>query len=210
MILDLHTHTEGYSPCSRISLEQLILAETNIVEGIAITDHDHLISDEEAESLTKKYGLLVMPGVEISADGIYAHILAFGINKEIRPDLGAEETIAKIHEQRGVAIAAHPYRYVNYLDWNEWENLDAIETLTPNCTPEQNRKAQEIALEWRLPQIGSSDVHSLSMVGRYATRFTNQIHTIDELKRCLILGSMAPVTLTGAHAKNKCVNTLKP
>ena len=201
MMFDLHTHTDGYSPCSRISLEQLILAETNIVDGIAITDHDHLMSNGEAEALTKKYGLLVMPGIEISADGIYAHILAFGINREVRPDLGVEETISKIHEQKGVAIAAHPYRYVNNLDRKEWGNLDAIETLTPNCTPELNRKAQETAQEWGLPQIGSSDAHTLSMVGRYATRFTNQIHTIDELKQCMILGSMAPITLTGVYTK---------
>ncbi|WP_455368128.1 PHP domain-containing protein [[Eubacterium] cellulosolvens] len=201
MMFDLHTHTDGYSPCSRISLEQLILAETRLVDGIAITDHDHLMRDGEAEALTKKYGLLVMPGIEISADGIYAHILAFGINKEVRPDLGVEETIFKIHEQKGVAIAAHPYRYVNNLDRKEWENLDAIETLTPNCALEQNKRAQETALEWGLPQIGSSDAHNLSMVGRYATRFPNQIHTIDELKRCLILGSMEPVTLTGIYGK---------
>lgn len=201
MILDLHTHTERYSPCSQISLEHLILAEMNIVDGIAITDHDHLISNEETESLTKKYGLLVLPGVEISADGIYAQILAFGIKKEIMPDLGVEETIAKIHEQRGVAIAVHPYRYVNTLDQKMLENIDAIETLTPNCTPEQNMKAQEIALKWKLPQIGSSDVHTLSMVGSYATRFPSQIQNMDDLKRCVILGVMTPVTLPGTHVK---------
>lgn len=201
MILDLHTHTERYSPCSQISLEHLILAEMNIVDGIAITDHDHLISNEETESLTKKYGLLVLPGVEISADGIYAQILAFGIKKEIMPDLGVEETIAKIHEQRGVAIAVHPYRYVNTLDQKMLENIDAIETLTPNCTPEQNMKAQEIALKWKLPQIGSSDVHTLSMVGSYATRFPSQIQNMDDLKRCVILGDMTPVTLPGTHVK---------
>jgi len=82
------------------------LAEMRKVHGIAITDHDHLLSKNEAEYLGKKYGFVVLPGVEISAEGIYAHLLAFGIKKEIRPDLGVEETIARIHDQGGVAIAS--------------------------------------------------------------------------------------------------------
>lgn len=158
MILDLHTHTEEYSPCSAITLEELILKEQEHVDGIAVTDHDHLMKEKVAENLSGKHGFMILSGIEISAKDIYAHILAFGIKREIRADLGIKETIARIHEQNGVAIAAHPLRYMDQLDRNEWKDVDAIETLTPNCSIEQNTKAREIALEWGLPQIGSSDV----------------------------------------------------
>ncbi|MFQ6076140.1 MAG: PHP-associated domain-containing protein [Candidatus Bathyarchaeia archaeon] len=195
MILDVHTHTDRYSPCSTISLEELISAERRKVDGIAVTDHDHLLSEREAEYLSGKYDFTVLPGVEISAEGIYAHILAFGIEREIRPGLGVEETIAKIHEQGGVAVAAHPLRYVDELDRRKWRGIDCIETLTPNCSLRQNMRAREIASDWRFPQIGSSDAHSPFTVGTYATLFNNNIANVDQLKKDLLKGEAEPITL---------------
>jgi predicted metal-dependent phosphoesterase TrpH len=199
MILDLHTHTDRYSACSMISLEELILAEQEYVDGIVVTDHDHLMKAEVAEKLSSKYGYMILPGIEISAKGIYAHILAFGIKREIRPDLGVKETIAKIHEQNGVAVVAHPLRYVNQLDKNEWKDLDAIETLTPNCSMEQNMRARETALEWGLPQIGSSDVHRSTVIGTYATQFNEAVTELDQLNRAILHNEVKPVVLGKAR-----------
>lgn len=195
MIFDPHTHTDRYSRCSTISLEKLILAGRRQLDGIAITDHDHLLSERETDYLSRKHGFKVLPGVEISAEGIYAHILAFDIEKEIRPNLGVEETIAKIHKQGGIAVAAHPLRYVDELERNEWRGLDCIETLNPHCSIKQNIKAREIALNWKIPQIGSSDVHHLPMVGTYATRFTGDVTNLDQLKKALLTGETEPITL---------------
>ena len=153
------------------------------------------MKEEVAENLSSKYGFLILPGIEISAKGIYAHILAFGIKRDIRPDLGARETIAKIHEQNGIAVAAHPLRYVSQLDRNEWKDLDAIETLTPNCSMEQNLRARETALEWGLPQIGSSDVHRSTMIGTYATQFNETITELNQLNRAILHNEVKPVVL---------------
>jgi predicted metal-dependent phosphoesterase TrpH len=180
-----------------ISPEELILAEKRYVDGIVITDHDHLLSDKEADALSRKYDFKIFPGVEISAWDIYAHILAFGIKLEIRPDLGVEETITKIHMQDGVAVAAHPLRYVDDLDWKEWKRVDAIETLSPNCSAEQNARATEIAWDWGLPQIGSSDVHRLTMIGTYATEFSKVITNVDQLKAALLRAETKPISLRG-------------
>ena len=195
MMLDPHTHTDTYSSCSTISLDELISTEKSRVDGIVITDHDHLMGEDEAHYLSKKYDFIILPGVEVSADGMYAHILAFGVRREIVPDVGVEETIAKIHEQGGVAIVAHPFRYVDELDRKEWGGLDGIETLSPNCSVEQNMRARQIALDWRLPQIGSSDVHRPSMVGTYATRFNGKITNISQLTSSLLKGEVEPVAL---------------
>jgi len=195
MIFDPHTHTDRYSRCATVSLERLILAEKEKVHGIVITDHDHLLNEKEAVYLSRKHGFKVLPGVEISAEGVHAHILAFGVRKEIRPNLGVEETIAKIHEQGGIAAAAHPLRYVNGLDRDKWRGLDCIETLNPHCSPKQNIKAREIALNWKIPQIGSSDVHRLPIVGTYATRFASDIITLDQLNQAILTGEAEPITL---------------
>jgi len=53
MIFDPHTHTDRYSRCATISLEKLILAEKKKVDGIAITDHDHLLNEEETDHLSR-------------------------------------------------------------------------------------------------------------------------------------------------------------
>jgi hypothetical protein len=182
-----------------ISLDELILAEQQYVDGIVVTDHDHLMKVDVAEKLSSKYGYLIFPGIEISAKGIHAHILAFGIEREIRPDLGVRETIAKIHEQNGIAVAAHPLRYVDELDKDEWRGLDAIETLTPNCSMEQNMKAREIALEWGLPEIGSSDVHRSTMIGTYATQFDEVVTELNQLNRAILNDWVKPIVLRGAR-----------
>jgi predicted metal-dependent phosphoesterase TrpH len=178
-----------------ISLEELILVEQEYVDGIVVTDHDHLMKEEVAENLSGKYGFMVLPGIEVSAKGIYAHILAFGIKREIEPDLGVRETIARIHEQDGVAVVAHPLRYVNQLDRNEWKDVDAIETLTPNCSMEQNMRARETALEWGLPQIGSSDVHRSTMIGTYATQFNETVTKVNQLNEAILNNDVKPVVL---------------
>lgn len=199
MIFDVHTHTGRYSSCSAISLEELILAERMNADGIVVTDHDHLMDEKEAEYLSRKYEFIVLPGVEISAQGVYAHILAFGIKREIGPDMGVEETLARIHEQGGVAVAAHPLRYVDELDRSVWKGLDAIETLNPHCSQEQNMKAREIACDWGLPQIGSSDVHNSSMVGTYATRFSSSITNMNRLKEAILNGEAEPIAFRRAR-----------
>jgi len=195
MIFDPHTHTDRYSRCATIGREKLILAEKKKAHGTVITDHDHLLNEEEAAYLGRKHGFKVLPGVEISAEGVHAHILAFGVRKDIRPNLGVEETIAKIHEQEGIAVAAHPLRYVGELDRAKWRDLDCIEILNPHCSRRQNIKAREIALNWKIPQIGSSDVHHLPMVGTYATRFNSDITNLDQLKKALLTGEAEPITL---------------
>ena len=67
---------------------------------------------EEADRARAEYGMLVLPGVEITKNSFShknsAHILAVDIKEYIDPDLPIIEIIQAIHEQGGIAIAAHP------------------------------------------------------------------------------------------------------
>jgi len=130
MIFNPHPHTDRYSRCATVSLERLILAKKK-VRGNVITDHDHLLNEKEAVYLSRKQGFKVLPEAEKSA-GVHAHILAFGVRKEIRPNSGVEETIAKIHEQEGIAAAAYPLRYVGESDRAKWRGLDCVKIPQPS------------------------------------------------------------------------------
>jgi predicted metal-dependent phosphoesterase TrpH len=84
---DLHTHTiysDGY-----FTPEKLIKkAQTHGIDTISITDHDSTNGIEEAGLYASKYGIEIIPGVEISTDirDTEVHILGYFIdpkNKEL-------------------------------------------------------------------------------------------------------------------------------
>ena len=81
---DLHCHSycsDGTDP----PLELLHIAKQKGLQGLSITDHDTMIAyDEKLFSMAKKMGLLLLTGVEISAEccGKSVHILAYNVKKQ--------------------------------------------------------------------------------------------------------------------------------
>jgi hypothetical protein len=56
----------------------------------------------------RRFSKRIILGSEVStADG---HLLALGIDKDVKKGMKAEETVEIIKDQGGVAIAAHPFR----------------------------------------------------------------------------------------------------
>ncbi|MGL5313391.1 MAG: PHP domain-containing protein [Peptostreptococcaceae bacterium] len=82
---DLHVHTD-ISDCSLSTEEVIKLAKKNGVTHIAITNHDTVKGLKEAISLGEKYGVCVIPGIEISAYDYKrdrkVHLLGYGIDLE--------------------------------------------------------------------------------------------------------------------------------
>lgn len=81
--VDLHMHT-SYSD-GKYSPEELILKAKEVdLEVISITDHDSLNAIDEATELGNKYGIEVIPGVEISSDikDREVHILGYFVDPE--------------------------------------------------------------------------------------------------------------------------------
>ncbi len=78
MKVDLHVHTK-YSDGNLSLDEVLALAANNSIKELAITDHDTIIRLKNYADLGKKYGLVLVPGIEIptSIDGM--HLLGYGI-----------------------------------------------------------------------------------------------------------------------------------
>jgi predicted metal-dependent phosphoesterase TrpH len=67
----------------------------------------------EAHRAKKLYGLLVIPGAEITQNHIRSkknsHIVALNINKFISADQPAEDILREIRDQRALSVACHPH-----------------------------------------------------------------------------------------------------
>lgn len=80
----------------------------------------------------KKYGMIVMPGFEISNNSRFFHMLALDVKEYIDPDLMPEECVRQIHARNGIAVACHPHHFSSRLELKTlylWENRDKYEKL---------------------------------------------------------------------------------
>ena len=75
--IDFHTHTH-YSDGIGTPEDNIKLARFNGLDYIAITDHDNMAGVAEAIEAGKKWGIHVIPGIEISTEDY--HILGLNIN----------------------------------------------------------------------------------------------------------------------------------
>lgn len=66
MKADLHLHTNN-SDCSESPETVFKMAKKSKMDIISITDHDTVFGIEENKKLAEKYGIIYIPGVEISA-----------------------------------------------------------------------------------------------------------------------------------------------
>lgn len=195
MIIDLHFHTLQYSPCSHIDMEEGIRKAKNIgLDGICITDHDNTEAKRYTKDLERKYGLVVIAGVEILT--YEGDILCFGIDKVPEKKLHAQALIDLVNKKGGATISAHPFRNNGRGLGNKIKDvkgLTAVEIFNGNTTYENNLKANQLANLLNIPCVGASDAHQLHNIGKYATKFLDNISNENDLIRAIKHGKVAPV-----------------
>lgn len=160
--LDLHVHTI-HSPDGFCSVRAAVeAARAKGLNGIAITDHNTVGGHPEAKKFSKR-GFLVIPGVEVSSAD--CHIVALGVTKLIPRDLPAKETVKRIREQGGVAIAAHPFTLGRKPGLVHKAKFDAIEVLNSRALLLSNPLARRFAERHKIPMVAGSDAHFPEEVG---------------------------------------------
>jgi len=160
----------------RMTLEAILkMAKKRNLSAIAISDHDNIEASFKAEELAKKYDLIIIPAVEISTkDG---HILAYGIKKNIQAKMNAQKTIEEIHQQGGLAVAAHPFSYQGLSAFYKLKKRKAVSLLpidgieVVSCVTGVSQRAKKTARILNLAEIGGSDAHCLSAIGYGVTVF---------------------------------------
>lgn len=184
---DLHMHTTASDGLHEPEAVIDHIANHTDLRVIAITDHDTLDGATAAYQYWKQHRdhfahLEVIRGVEVSsADG---HILGLFIHEPIPYLMSAEDTVRAIHEQGGLAIAAHPFTPLEAIFHNQGVGkliasdipFDAVEVL--NSVPIEffaNQKTARFNRSHRqLPELGGSDAHHNSMLGTAYTLFEGE------------------------------------
>jgi predicted metal-dependent phosphoesterase TrpH len=197
-IADLHIHTH-HSDGQDGPAEVLAWATRIGLDVIAITDHDQIDGALIAAELARRErdGPEVIIGEEVSS--LEGHILALFIDRIVPPDMSAAETVAAIHGQGGLAIAAHPYwrasstdhrgRVYGLGDRIADHDFDAVEVINGGFTPSMigaNRRAGWVAGALGRTPVGGSDAHVKHALGWGHTRFDG--HSARDLRRSIESG----------------------
>lgn len=192
---DLHIHSAySYDGTASISaIMRHIIGKTNL-NVIAITDHDTVKGVHEAQDLAPRYGLEVIPGIEISsADG---HVLGLWVEKAIPAGLSLRETLLRVGEQGGYCIAAHPEaRGIHSLSFSKIREvlmdadaarvLVAVEALNGSLVfTSRNETVSNESRKLSISLAGNSDAHTLEMIGSGSSYFEGK--TAEDLKYALL------------------------
>jgi predicted metal-dependent phosphoesterase TrpH len=106
--IDPHVHSdESYDGHEPVELILEHAAEIGL-DAVVITDHDVIGESKRAAELAPEYGLIGIPGVEVST--AHGHLLAVGVERMPPRRRPYDETIEWIHEHGGVAIVPHPFQ----------------------------------------------------------------------------------------------------
>lgn len=172
--VELHAHS-ALSHDGRDSIELLLEQAAAVgLDALAITDHDAIEASCEAAKLAPDYGLVGIPGMEVSSAA--GHVLALGVEEAIPAGLPYDETLERIHEAGGIAVVPHPFQSSRHgvgtrVSRDELARADAIEVYNSRLlTGRANRKAERFARSRGLPMTAGSDAHISEMVGQAVTR----------------------------------------
>ncbi len=106
--IDPHVHSEA-SYDGREPVELILEHAADIgLDAVVITDHDTTGGSVRAAKLAADYGLIGIPGVEVST--AHGHLLALGVERMPPRRASYAETIRWIHDHGGIAVVPHPFQ----------------------------------------------------------------------------------------------------
>ncbi|MCJ7685626.1 MAG: PHP domain-containing protein, partial [Desulfobacteraceae bacterium] len=109
LAIDLHVHTSEASPCSSALLGDLVTEAKRIgLDGICLTDHNHVWDPKTVAELRQRHDFLILRGNEIATD--QGDMLVFGFDEDIKEVIRLDELRKKVLKTGGFIIAAHPFR----------------------------------------------------------------------------------------------------
>lgn len=193
--VELHTHSsashDGRDPVDLL-LEQ---AQAVGLDALAVTDHDVIDASLEAAERAEEYGLVGIPGIEITSRA--GHVLGLGIEERVEPGQSFAETVDQIRDLGGIAVVPHPFQesrhgVSKHLSKPEIARSDAIEVYNSRLlTGRGNRKAKTFAAEYGLPMTAGSDAHISEMVGQARTLIDTEEPTVEAILDAIREGNTA-------------------
>jgi len=171
---DLHVHTAERSTCAAVPAEEVLrIAQKQGLDGLAFTDHHAVWPREELERVRERAGveLVLLSGQEVTFLGI--DFLVFGWDGDPGVFTDREDFVEGVHRDGGVAIVAHPYSILYYLDaeimagWGV-DGVEVLNSLKGGPTPAERHALASMGLA----EVGGSDFHRALFQDRLGTCWT--------------------------------------
>lgn len=189
--VDLHVHTTHSKDATTTVRGVLKQASMRGLNVIAVTDHDEIRGSLEARELASQYNVEVVPGVEVSTKE--GHLIALYVDQPMPKGLSMIDTLVRIGDFGGIAIAPHPMNLLPgslsmeaivaaMADEKAQKVLKGIEVY--NMGHEIfNQDAQKFSHFLPLSKVAASDSHVFWTVGVGYTEFPGK--TAADLRRAL-------------------------
>jgi predicted metal-dependent phosphoesterase TrpH len=195
---DLHIHTLASDGTSSIA-EILVHVETaTTLDVIAITDHERIDAAVAARAMAQDQGrrFEVIVGEEITTRG--GHLLGLFLTEPVPALRSLRESIARVHDQGGLAIPAHPL--VPYPLCAQGRALralvdagdprvrpDGLETFNPTLLGRlRHARVAAFTRELGLAAVGNSDAHAAELIGEGYSTFPG--HSAEDLRAAILAG----------------------
>jgi predicted metal-dependent phosphoesterase TrpH len=171
--VELHAHSSASYDCRDpvdLLLEQ---AEAVGLDALAVTDHDEIDASLSAAASAREYGLVGIPGMEVSSAA--GHVLALGVEELVPAGLTFDDTVERIRDLGGIAVLPHPFQssrhgVAPHVSHDQLRRADAMEVYNSRLlTGRANRQAERFAETQGVPMTAGSDAHIAEMVGQAIT-----------------------------------------
>jgi predicted metal-dependent phosphoesterase TrpH len=186
--IDFHVHTQ-YSRDSSITLKEVVsFAKKRGLDGVAITDHNTV----KGALKLKTREILVVPGIEVST--LEGHLLGINVTTLIPAKLDIEESIRRIHDAGGIAVAPHPSAFYRSPPSKRVSSYDAVEVMNASSVPFSvlTYFSRRFAEGLGLPQTGGSDSHYAPEIGSAYT-VVEADSDVDEIVDAVKRGAAFPM-----------------
>ena len=189
--IDFHVHTNG-SPEGIHGLKEVITQAKRVgLQGIAVTDHNRLLSRRMAAQLSKMHNFLVIGGIE-GGDLVrrknrprdsHRHWIALNIDT-VPSGCDIGEITGAIRDQGGLSIAPHPFARNGFRNYDALR-FDAVESL--------NGTRRDGMIDAKgLARVGGTDAHTKYMLGHTWTDVYGSNGSVDSILENLRKGNCAP------------------
>jgi hypothetical protein len=162
-------HEESPYDCEVTIPEQLERAKNLGLEALFVTNHNTLNGYRQMiqyrNDHTKYSKIQIYPAEEITTS-TGAHVIAYGLTKEIPAGLQLEQVIDEIKKQDALSCAPHPFSLLDALRERS-KVCDMIEVFNSNNVDIiSNARATKFSIEHNKIGVAGSDSHVLSTLGR--------------------------------------------
>jgi predicted metal-dependent phosphoesterase TrpH len=137
--------------------------------GVREDDFEKYLADIETEGrrALKQYGMLVIPGAEVTQNKIRAkknsHIIALGVKKYISADQSADAILREIRRQGALSIACHPHhtttRRIEISTCYLWDHREELSDLVDVWEAANRDDLFSVTSLKHYPYVANSDFH---------------------------------------------------